>query len=53
MAHDNDAHLVTYVTRDEQKTLRLLAAEKGVSISGYVRDLVRDHLKKIAEQEQK
>lgn len=50
MAHDNNAHLVTYVTRGEQKTLRLLAAEEGVSLSGYVRDLIREHLKKLENQ---
>lgn len=50
MAHDNDAHLVTYVTREEQKKLRLLAAEEGVSLSRYVRDRLREHLAELEKQ---
>ena len=52
MAHENTSHLVTYVTQEEQKRLRLRAAEAGVSISSYLRDVVREHLDKTPEPTQ-
>lgn len=45
MAHDNTAHVVTYMTPEEQKQLRLKAAEAGVSLSAYVRDVLRGTLR--------
>lgn len=44
MAHDNTAHVVTYMTPEEQKQLRLRAAEAGMSLSAYVRDVLRGDL---------
>lgn len=52
MAHENTAHLVTYVTKEEQNKLRLLAAKKGISVSSYLRDVVRDHLKDVDSKEE-
>lgn len=45
MAHDNTAHVVTYMTPEEQKKLRLKAAEAGMSLSAYVRDVLRGKLR--------
>lgn len=51
MAHENTAHLVTYVTKEEQKELRLLAAQQGISVSSYLRDVVREHLAAVREED--
>lgn len=44
MAHNNTVHVATYITPEEQKELRLKAAELGISLSAYVREILRTSL---------
>lgn len=44
MAYDNTAQVITYMTPEEQKQLRLKAAEAGTTLSAYVRDTLRGTL---------
>lgn len=44
MAHDNTAQVVTYMTPEERKQLRLKAAQEGISLSSYVREVLRDSI---------
>lgn len=41
-----DHRLSMRITEDEQKTLHKLARMDGVSVSGYIRNLVRNDIKK-------
>lgn len=44
MAHDNTEDLITYVTPEQKMALRMKAAKAGVSLSKYLREVVREHL---------
>lgn len=44
MAHDNTEDLITYVTPEQKMALRMKAAKAGVSLSKYLREVVRQHL---------
>lgn len=49
MAHNNTEDLITYVTPEQKRALRFEAAESGVSLSKYLREVVREHLEKAAQ----